>query len=241
MRNAIAKKRQKPAGAPPRVVERPLWAPFEDRRRLRDEKKRAVLRAAAQLFLEVGYHRATLADVALRLNITKPALYNYFRSKEEILAECYRLGQELTEASVEAIEREGGDGLTKLRSFIRAYALVMTVDFGMCQVRLDDRELSDEARERVRAAKRKTDGTFRRYIAQGASDGSIIECDPKLAAFVIAGSLNWIGHWYQPDGTLSAEAIGDEFALRLTEGLAAKRSFPKADKSKRPADQKRTW
>jgi hypothetical protein len=54
------------------------------------------------------------------------------------------------------------------------------------------------------------------------ADGSIKPCDPKMTAFMIAGSLNWIGHWFQPGGELSAEAIASEFALRLTEGLAAK-------------------
>ena len=61
------------------------WLPFESRRRARDEKREAVLRMAVALFLEQGYHRATLNEVARRLNITKPALYNYFRSKDEIL------------------------------------------------------------------------------------------------------------------------------------------------------------
>ena len=70
------------------------WMPFESRRRARDEKREAVLRTAVQLFLEQGYHRATLNEVAERLNITKPALYNYFRGKEEILFECWALGQE---------------------------------------------------------------------------------------------------------------------------------------------------
>lgn len=200
------------------------WAPFEDRRRARDEKKHAVLRMAAQLFLEDSYHRVTLADVATRLNITKSALYNYFRSKEEILDECYRLGQQLMEEALTEIDREGGNGLIKLRKLIRAYALVMTVDFGMCQVRLDDRELSEDARARVRAAKRRDDRAFRKYISDGIADGSIMVCDTKLAAFAIAGSLNWIGHWYRPNGGLSAEAIADEFAIRLTDGLAAKRN-----------------
>jgi len=126
------------------------WVPFEDRRRARDQKKHAVLRMAAQLFLEDNYHRATLAEVAVRLNITKSALYNYFRSKGEILEECYRLGQQLADEAIVEIEREGGNGLTRLRKLIRAYALVMTVDFGMCQVRLDDRELSERARRGVR-------------------------------------------------------------------------------------------
>ncbi len=206
-----------------RKTEASPWAPFEDRRRARDEKRSAVLRTAVQLFLEVGYHRATLTEVAARLNITKPALYNYFRSKDEILEECYRLGQQLVEASIADIERGGGDGLTKLRKLIHAYALLMTVDFGACQVRLDDRELPEPARARVRAAKRKDDRVFRGYIEQGVRDGSIAPCNAKLSAFAIAGALNWIGQWHQPNGALSAQAIADEFALRLTEGLAKKR------------------
>ena len=210
-----------------KFAEPPVSAPFEDRRRARDEKKRAVLQTAAQLFLEVGYHRATLADVAARLNITKPALYNYFRSKDEILDECYRLGQHMVEEAIARIEREGGDGLAKLRKLIRAYALVMTVDFGMCQVRLDDRELTDDARARVRAAKRKDDATFRRFIREGMADGSIMDCDPKLSAFAIAGALNWIGHWYDPAGASSPQAIADDFAMRLTDGLAARRARKK--------------
>lgn len=200
------------------------WAPFEDRRRARDEKKRAVLRVAAQLFLDVGYHRATLNDVATRLNITKPALYNYFRSKEEILDECYRLGQQMADETIAAIDEEGGDGLTKLRKLIRAYAMLMTIDFGMCLVRLDDRELSKEAYARVRAEKRQDDRAFRKYIAAGVADGSIVECDPKLAAFAIAGSLNWIGHWYRQDGERSAEEIAEQFAGLLTDGLATRRA-----------------
>ncbi|SEC49171.1 transcriptional regulator, TetR family [Rhizobiales bacterium GAS191] len=205
-----------------KAAEAPPWVPFEDRRRARDEKRDAVLRMAVQMFLVEGYHRTTLSDVAARLNITKPALYNYFRSKADILIECYRLGQEMFEASFAAIERESGNGLDKLRRLIRAYARVMTEDFGMCLVRLDDRELSPEARAKVRKAKRRYDAAFRTYIAQGVADGSISRCDPKLATLAIAGALNWIGHWYQPGGELSAAAIADEFALRLTEGLAAR-------------------
>jgi len=210
-----------------KAAEAPPWAPFEDRRRARDEKRDAVLRMAVQMFLEEGYHRATLNEVAARLNITKPALYNYFRSKEDILIECYRLGQEMFEASIAGIERESGDGLDKLRRLIRAYAYVIMADFGMCLVRLDDRELPVGVRAAVRKAKRGYDAAFRTSIAQGVADGSITPRDPKLATLVITGSLNWIGHWYKPDGELSAAAIADEFAARLTEGLAARKSRPR--------------
>jgi AcrR family transcriptional regulator len=80
-----------------------LWIPLEDRGRARDQKRDAVLRTALRLFLEEGYHRTTLAEVADRLSITKPALYNYFRSKEDILVECFKQGQALYEANVAAV------------------------------------------------------------------------------------------------------------------------------------------
>jgi hypothetical protein len=99
----------------------------------------------------------------------------------------------------------------------------MTTEFGMCQVRLDDRELSPDAQKKVRAKKRKYDLVIRNYVVEGIADGTIAKCDPKLSAFAIAGSLNWIGQWYRPEGALSAEAVAREFASRLTEGLVGKR------------------
>src|SRR3954467_14756560 len=98
------------------------WMPFESRRRARDEKREAVLRTAVALFLAQGYHRVTLNDVAERLNITKPALYNYFRSKEEILFECWAVGQERVDGFIAAINARGGSGLLKLRQLVHAYA-----------------------------------------------------------------------------------------------------------------------
>ena len=65
---------------------------FASRRGDPATKREAILATAAQLFLEKSYGRTSLNDVAERLSITKPALYHYFRNKEQILLECYRLG-----------------------------------------------------------------------------------------------------------------------------------------------------
>ena len=40
---------------------------------------------AAHIFAKKGYERTSLDDVAAELNITKPGLYYYFRSKDELL------------------------------------------------------------------------------------------------------------------------------------------------------------
>lgn len=193
--------------------------PFETRRRDRDGKREAVLRAAVQLFLRDGYHRATLNDVADQLNITKPALYNYFRGKDEILFACWMMGQHAFFAFSARIDAAAGTGLDKLRQLIRSYATLMTTDYGRCLVRFDVRDLAPRDAAVVRAAKRRIDAIFRRLVEHGIADGSIAPCEPKLTAFALAGSLNWIGHWYQPEGPLGADAIAASYAEQLTKGL----------------------
>ena len=61
------------------------------RRRLAPEARRAELLAAAlEVFVELGFERATLQDVADRAGVTKGALYHYFESKDELFLELMR-------------------------------------------------------------------------------------------------------------------------------------------------------
>jgi AcrR family transcriptional regulator len=99
----------------------------------------------------------------------------------------------------------------------------MTVDFGRCVMRLDEGDLSGDARAEIRARKKQIDRRLRAFVMEGIEDGSITPCDPKLAAFSIAGALNWICMWYEPDGALSPEEIATQFARTLTQGLARER------------------
>ncbi len=197
--------------------------PFADRRRDPAMKREAILTTAAQLFLERSYGRTSLNDVAKRLHITKPALYHYFHNKEDMLVECYRLGTAMIAETLDRIASQCGTGLEKVEAFIHSYANVMTLNFGRCVMRLDEGDLSAEARGEVRTHKRKIDRRLRSFIQEGISDGSIEPCDPKLASFAIAGAVNWICMWYEPEGALSPEEIASQFARTLTRGLARER------------------
>ena len=204
------------------IVSPPHWKAFSSRRRDPATKREAVLQTAAELFLEKSYTRTSMNDVAERLNITKPALYHYFQNKEEILLECYRWGSRLIGEILNEISAHCGSGLEKVEAFIYAYANVMTVNFGRCVMRLDEGDLSPTALVEVRGYKRKIDRRLRAFVQEGIADGSIGACDPKLAAFAIAGALNWICIWYEPEGPLSPEQIAAQFAHTLTQGLAAR-------------------
>lgn len=193
---------------------------MEDRERERREKREAVLHAAVRSFNEKGFHATSLDDVASALNVTKPTIYHYFASKDEILFECVRRGLDSIRRAAEAVESEGGGGLERLRRLMRDYAVVMTQDFGMCVTRTADHELSGESRAKFRALKREIDQTVRRVVEQGMADGSIARGDPRLVTFTLSGALNWIARWYDPDGRIGAGDIADAAVATLVDGLA---------------------
>jgi len=214
---AAARAETAAASAPPSP-----WKKKAERRKERELKREAVLRAAASLFNEKGFHATSLDEVAERLHVTKPTVYRYVKNKEEILFECVRLGIETLHAAVESVGSSGGTALEKLMAAIRQYAAIVTMDFGMCLIRVGEDPLPPESRRKLRRLKRLIDHEFRGLVAQGIAEGSIAPCDPKMAAFVIGGALSWIGRWYRADGPLGSEEIAEHCIAVLMNGLATR-------------------
>lgn len=193
---------------------------FADRKRNPDGKREAVLRTAVLMFLERSYARTSMNDVATQLNITKPALYHYFRNKEEILVEIFRLGTDLIDRMLDGIEAEQKSGLDKVADFIAGYIRIIAGDFGRAVIRLDDGELSRTGRKLVRSRKREIDHRLRALIGDGIEDGSIAPCDAKIAGFILAGSIHGLASWYEPAGPMELAAITEQYVRILAAGLA---------------------
>src|SRR5689334_6555548 len=49
-----------------------------------------ILKSAAKAFRKLGYHGATVEQIASALHMKKGNLYYYFRNKEEILFACHQ-------------------------------------------------------------------------------------------------------------------------------------------------------
>lgn len=195
------------------------WSRPQDRARGRADKREAVLRTAARLFSEKGFHATSLDEVAERLNVTKPTLYYYVKNKDEILFGCVHAGLELVRAGIAQAAESAGSALDRLRAGMRAYAEVVMSDFGMCVIRVGEDPLPAEGRRKLRALKAEIDHEFRQLIEQGIADGSVAPCDPKLAAFTLAGAISWIGRWYQPGGELKPEAVAESCITLLMQGI----------------------
>jgi AcrR family transcriptional regulator len=195
------------------------WRANRERQQDREVKREAVIRAAAHAFNRKGYHNTSLDDIAAALEVTKPTVYYYVTNKEQLLYECFVAGVEPVRAAIREARSLEAPARERLNAVLRDYAKAMASEFGWCMVRLEDQDLSAVMSSQIKAMKSEIDQGIRRLIREGVQDGSIEPCDPKMTAFALAGSLNWIAHWYKEDQTMTPAEIADAFISVFDNGL----------------------
>lgn len=86
-------------------------------------RRRQIVDAAVDVFLEKSYHAATVGDVAQRVGISQGAMYTYVRSKDDIL---YMICAETVDAHREAVQQAvaaHADPVARLRAAVHAFVL----------------------------------------------------------------------------------------------------------------------
>lgn len=84
-----------------------------------DEKRIAIIETAEEHFLEYGYNKTTMAEIADDLKMSAANLYRFFRSKQDIAAACAErcMGQR-GECLQVVVNREGLTAGEKLLAFV---------------------------------------------------------------------------------------------------------------------------
>ncbi len=72
----------------------------------------------------------------------------------------------------------------------------------------------------IRALKSQIDVRIRDLIKQGTIDGSIRECDAKIASFALAGAMNWIAYWHDTHEALPSDQLARGLANLFAVGIA---------------------
>jgi AcrR family transcriptional regulator len=88
------------------------------------ERRRQIVDASVQLFIAKGFHRTTTREIARATGISNGLLYEYVRSKEDVLyLVCDAIHAEVEQGVAEALRKASG-GRDVLAAMIREYFLV---------------------------------------------------------------------------------------------------------------------
>lgn len=117
------------------------------------ERRVDLLRAAAQIMADKGFHAMRLEDLGEAVGISGPAVYRHFSSKEEILTELMTGISQKLYAEADRITEELSDPKQQVQALID-----LQIDFAISEpelIRLHNRELfrmGEQGREDVRKA-----------------------------------------------------------------------------------------
>jgi AcrR family transcriptional regulator len=182
-----------------------------------------IMKAAAAAFKRLGYHGATLEEIAAALRMKKGNLYYYFRSKEDILFACHQYSVDRLLAVLERVERGDLTPDRKLRELIVSFVHTTLDDLHGTALFLDIKVLGPRRLKLAIARRDEFDRGIRRVIQQGVDWGTFDpQVDPKLLSFAMLGAVNWIPRWFSADGPANSQAIADCFADYLIAGLRAR-------------------
>jgi AcrR family transcriptional regulator len=168
---------------------------------------------AIRLFAERGFAGTSLQDIADALGITRPALYYYVKSKDELLA---KLAADVAGGSAaqitELAARPDLDAAGKLREIVRLTALRQATQPERFRLLIRSEaelpaELSDAYDTSRRAVLRAVTGV----IDEGIHAGRFRPVDARIAALGVIGMWNWVAWWFRPDRD-NADAVAGQLA-----------------------------
>lgn len=186
---------------------------------LSPEKERAILAAAAELFGERGYDRATLAEVANRVGIKRGSLYYYLDSKEDLLFWLHENMIEELIANTDAALAGAAGTEERIRNLVRMAMRLIAERRQEVKVFLEERHAlasqrwADVVRRRDEFQQKVED-----VLSEGIAEGVLRETPVRLTANGMLGMCFWGYQWFRPN-MLTWEEVADLFAGILLEGL----------------------
>jgi AcrR family transcriptional regulator len=185
-----------------------------------DRKLSEILTAAAQVFAEEGYDRASIRSVAERAGISIAGLYYYVRSKEELL---FLIQHQVFDHLVARFQEESSgveEPAERLRLLVRNHLewfLAHMAELVVCSREID--RLKGELSDRLEAKRREYFRQALRVFTELAERHGGANVEPRTAALAMFGTINWIYTWYRPGSGLSAERMADDFVRLYLRGI----------------------
>jgi TetR/AcrR family transcriptional regulator, cholesterol catabolism regulator len=182
-----------------------------------------ILDAAALVFRQKGYGGASMADIASAVNLQKASLYHHISSKQEILLALLDRALEMLTSRITPILEKSIPADEKLRQMILVYLQSLAENPDLSSVLLfEHRSLDRKSHARHVPHRDRFEALWREVLNEGVKSNLFACQDSGLALRGLMGTLNWTLTWFRPDGGLSIEEIGNQYADLLFHGLLVK-------------------
>jgi AcrR family transcriptional regulator len=188
-------------------------------------RRRQLLDAAQQVFVESGYHAAAMDEIAERAGVSKPVLYQHFPGKLELYLALLDDNVSRLERAVRDALASTTDNEARVRSAIGAYVDFVDDEAGAFRMVFESDLSRDPAvAERV---ERSLQATIEAVAAVIAEDTGLSGSEGELLACGLTGLAQVSARWWLHAGS----SLPKDRAVELLAGLAWRglAGFPRAE------------
>lgn len=176
---------------------------------------------AIRLFAERGFAGTNFQDIADAVGLTRPALYHYVKSKDDLLATIVAETTQGAAASIsQIVGRDDLDARGKLHEIARTNVIRQAQHRARFQLLVrSEASLPEAVAATHRESQRRVLRLITTLIQEGIASGVFRATDARVAALGVLGLSNWVSWWYNADHGDDLTAISEELADMAVAGL----------------------
>jgi len=171
----------------------------ERRNREKERRREAILKAARRDFMKKGFKSVTVDSIAQRAQLSKGAIYLYFKSKEEIYAQVLIRDIEKFHDRVADIFHGGDTASEVLVRFAQIYTEFFLNERELFRILMtfmvqpNPQNISEQINDHIIRTTNKTIGIIERIFQNGIENGEFPGCrDIRQCRNALWGLLNGI-------------------------------------------------
>jgi AcrR family transcriptional regulator len=157
-----------------------------------EEKERAILRAARSVFVEHGFERARMAEIAKRAGVAEGTIYIYYKTKNDLLrAVVLQFWEGITESAAASVNPSAGT-FEQLHALADRHLTIMIRDREFIELEVILRNSGTEPIASDRAPLRKYVAVFVAIFRRGQDRGDIAaDAELWMARDLFYGTLEY--------------------------------------------------
>lgn len=172
-----------------------------------------VLASAIRLFVQLGYHGASVRAIAQEAQLSVPGVYHHYASKHDLLVTIFDLTMTDLLWRLERAREESADAVEQLGLFVEALALFHARRSDLAFLGASEmRSLEPDSLRRITELRRRVQLMLDEHIAAVLAAGGARVRNPRDAGKAIATMCTSLAQWFDPEGRTSPEQIAHEYA-----------------------------
>ena len=182
------------------------------------QRRKEIFNASLDLILKKGFTETSMREIAAAAGIGKSTLYDYYKSKDEILVSYYQNELRRIMKRAQKINKQdlsNKEKLTRIMYMHLEYLLENKKSFW--RLSMESQRLSAESQGQIQVFRHAYQDLLKQIFSEGIQAGEFRSINPQIAARSILSLLTIAAFTTRPTGT--PEEMLDEILSICFEGI----------------------